>query len=235
MKMQKLRIVKTLETVLARFTRCGMFLARFYNACLRESLHSKMKKRDAVSVCKECLMMLELRVVKTLETVLARFTRCELFLARFYDARLRESLHSKMKKRDAVSVCTECLMMHGHRIAKTLETVLARFTRCELFLACFYDARSRESLHSKMKKRDAVSVCKECLMMLELRVVKNTRNGPRSLHSLRIVSRTFLRCSFARIIAFQDEKKRCSFRLQGMLDDAWTSHCKNTRNGPRSL
>ena len=71
--MLELRIVKTLETVLARFTRCGMFLARFYNACLRESLHSKMKKRDAVSVCKECLMMLELRIVKTLETVLARY------------------------------------------------------------------------------------------------------------------------------------------------------------------
>ena len=64
---------------------------------------------------------------------------------------------------------------------------------------------------------------------------KNTRNGPRSLHSLRIVSRTFLRCSFARIIAFQDEKTQCSFRLQGMLDDAWTSHSKNTRNGPRSF
>ena len=32
--------------------------------------------------------MQELRIVKTLETVLARFTRCELFLARFYDARL---------------------------------------------------------------------------------------------------------------------------------------------------
>ncbi|WP_173467641.1 hypothetical protein [Fibrobacter succinogenes] len=116
--------------------------------------------------------MLELRIVKTLETVLARFTRCELFLARFYDARSRESLHFKMKKRDAVSVCKECLMMHGHRIVKTLETVLARFTRCGMFLARFYNACLRESLHSKMKKRDAVSVCKECMMMLELRIVK---------------------------------------------------------------
>ena len=97
--MQELRIVKTLETVLARFTRCGMFLARFYNARLRESLQVKMKKRNAVSVCKECMMMLELRIVKTLETVLARFTRCELFLARFYNACLRESLQVKMKKR----------------------------------------------------------------------------------------------------------------------------------------
>ena len=71
--------------------------------------------------------MYRLRVVKTLETVFARGAHCELFLARFYDARSRESLHSKMKKRDAVSVCKECLMMHGHRIVKTLETVLARY------------------------------------------------------------------------------------------------------------
>ena len=62
--------------------------------------------------------------------------------------------------------------MHGHRIVKTLETVLARFTRYELFLARFYDARSRELLQVKKKKRDAVSVCKECMMMLELRIVK---------------------------------------------------------------
>ena len=72
-------------------------------------------------------MMLELRIVKTLETVLARFTRCGMFLARFYDACLRESLQVKKKKCDAVSVCKECLMMHGHRIEKTLETVLARY------------------------------------------------------------------------------------------------------------
>ncbi len=71
--------------------------------------------------------MLELRIVKILETVLARVTRCELFLARFYDARSRESLHSKMKKRNAVSVCKECLMMLELRIVKTLETVLARY------------------------------------------------------------------------------------------------------------
>ena len=71
--MQKLRIVKTLETVLARFTRCELFLARFYDARSRESLQVKMKKRNAVSVCKECMMMLELRIVKTLETVLARY------------------------------------------------------------------------------------------------------------------------------------------------------------------
>ena len=30
--MQELRIVKTLETVLARGAHCGMFLARFYKA-----------------------------------------------------------------------------------------------------------------------------------------------------------------------------------------------------------
>ena len=47
--------------------------------------------------------MQELRIVKTLETVLARFTRCELFLARFYNARLREFQYSIMKKLEVVS------------------------------------------------------------------------------------------------------------------------------------
>lgn len=42
--MQELRIVKTLETVLARFTRCGMFLARFYDARSREFQYFIMKK-----------------------------------------------------------------------------------------------------------------------------------------------------------------------------------------------
>ena len=61
-----------------------------------------------MSVCgqffqKESLIMLELRIVKTLETVLARVTRCGMFLARFYNARLRESQYSIMKKLEAVS------------------------------------------------------------------------------------------------------------------------------------
>ena len=107
MKMQKLRIVKTLETVLARFTRCELFLAHFYNARLQESLHFTMKKLEAVSECRRSMIMQELRIVKTLETVLARFTRCELFLARFYDARLREFQYFLMKKLEFVPVLLE--------------------------------------------------------------------------------------------------------------------------------
>ena len=78
--------------------------------------------------------MLELRIVKTLETVLARFTRCELFLARFYDARSRESLHSKMKKRNAVSVCKECLMIvmeQAHISAKDRKVAVAAVAKAE--------------------------------------------------------------------------------------------------------
>lgn len=56
---------------------------------------------------KECLIMQELRIVKTLETVLARFTRCELFFARFYDARLREFQYFLMKKLEFVPVLLE--------------------------------------------------------------------------------------------------------------------------------
>ncbi len=102
--------------------------------------------------------MLERRIIKTLETVLARYTRCEMFLARFYDARSREFQSFIMKNWDAFSVCRECLTMHGLRIIKTLETVLARFTRCELFLARFYDARLQEFQYSLMKKRVVISV-----------------------------------------------------------------------------
>ena len=47
--MQKLRIVKTLETVLARGAHCGMFLAHFYNARLWQFLYFIMKKRVAIS------------------------------------------------------------------------------------------------------------------------------------------------------------------------------------------
>ena len=47
--------------------------------------------------------MYRLRIVKTLETVLARYTRCELFLARFYNARLCKFLYFIMKKRVFVS------------------------------------------------------------------------------------------------------------------------------------
>ena len=140
--MLELRIVKTLETVLARFTRCELFLARFYDARSRESLHSKMKKRNAVSVCKECLMMLELRIVKILETVLARFTRCELFLAYFYNARLQESLYFTMKKLEAVSECRRCMIMQELRIVKTLETVLARGAVCFFVLTFVFPLSS---------------------------------------------------------------------------------------------
>ena len=76
MKMQKLRIVKTLETVLARFTRCELFLAHFYNARLQESLHFTMKKLEAVSECRRSMIMQKLRIVKILETVLARGAVC---------------------------------------------------------------------------------------------------------------------------------------------------------------
>ncbi len=101
--MLELRIVKTLETVLARFSCCEMFLARFYDARLQESLHITMKKLEAVSECRRSMIMQELRIVKTLETVLARFTCCEMFLARFYKARLREFQYFIMKKLEVVS------------------------------------------------------------------------------------------------------------------------------------
>ncbi len=74
--MQKLRIVKTLETVLARFTRCVLFLAYFYNARLRESLSITMTLLESVSECRRCMIMQKLRIVKTLETVLARGAVC---------------------------------------------------------------------------------------------------------------------------------------------------------------
>ena len=65
-----------------------------------------------MSVCgqffqKECLIMYRLRIVKTLETVLARFTRCELFLARFYNARSRKFQYFVMKKLEFVPVLQE--------------------------------------------------------------------------------------------------------------------------------
>jgi len=69
--------------------------------------------------------MQECRIVKKLETVLARFTRCELFLARFYDARLREFQYFLMKKRVVISVrlvycesCNNVVMpdLFGHRL-----------------------------------------------------------------------------------------------------------------------
>lgn len=50
------------------------------------------------------MIMLELRFVKTLETVLARFTCCEMFLARFYDARSRKFQYFIMKKIEFVSI-----------------------------------------------------------------------------------------------------------------------------------
>ena len=155
--MLELRIVKTLETVLARVTRCGMFLARFYNARLREFQYFIMKKLEAVSGCKASLIMYRLRIVKTLETVLARVTRCGMFLARFYNARLREFQYFIMKKLEAVSGCKASLIMYRLRIVKTLETVLARVTRCGMFLARFYNARLREFQYSIMKKFEAVS------------------------------------------------------------------------------
>ena len=95
--MQEHRIVKTLETVLARFTCCELFLARFYDARLqefqyfikkelflarfydarlREFQYFIKKKLKFVSVCKVCSVMQELRIVKTLETVLARGAVC---------------------------------------------------------------------------------------------------------------------------------------------------------------
>jgi hypothetical protein len=51
--------------------------------------------------------MYRLRIVKTLETVFARFTRCELFLARFYNARSREFQYFLMKKLEFVPVLLE--------------------------------------------------------------------------------------------------------------------------------
>ena len=169
---QERRIVKTLETVLARYTRCELFLARFYDARLREFQYFIKKKLKFVSACKVCSIMQERRIVKTLETVLARYTRCELFLARFYDARLQEFQYFIKKKLDFVSVCKVCSIMQEHRIVKTLETVLACFTSCELFLARFYDARLQESLHITMKKLEAVSECRRSMIMQKLRIVK---------------------------------------------------------------
>ena len=51
--MYRLRIVKTLETVLARGAHCGMFLARFYDARLREFQYFLMKKLEFVPVLQE--------------------------------------------------------------------------------------------------------------------------------------------------------------------------------------
>jgi hypothetical protein len=51
--------------------------------------------------------MYRLRIVKTLETVLACFTRCELFLARFYKARSRKFQYFVMKKLEFVPVLQE--------------------------------------------------------------------------------------------------------------------------------
>ncbi len=51
--------------------------------------------------------MYRLSIVKTLETVFARFTRCELFLARFYNARSREFQYFLMKKLEFVPVLLE--------------------------------------------------------------------------------------------------------------------------------
>ena len=48
--------------------------------------------------------MYRLRIVKTLETVLAR---CELFLARFYNARSRKFQYFVMKKLEFVPVLQE--------------------------------------------------------------------------------------------------------------------------------
>ena len=87
-------------------------------------------------------MMLELRIVKTLETVLARFTRCELFLARFYDARLQEFQYFIKKKLKFVSVCKVSLIMQEHRIVKTLETVLARGAVCFFVLTFVFPLSS---------------------------------------------------------------------------------------------
>ena len=71
--------------------------------------------------------MLELRIVKTLETVLASFTRCELFLARFYNARSREFQYFMMKNLWRFPVYKASLIMQELHIIKTLETVLARY------------------------------------------------------------------------------------------------------------
>ena len=95
----------------------------------------------------ERLIVQEHRIVKTLETVLARYTRCELFLARFYDARLQESLHFTMKKLEAVSECRRCMIMQKLRFVQTLETVLARvcFNLCVSVVILSGDSREGSS------------------------------------------------------------------------------------------
>jgi hypothetical protein len=100
-----------------------------------------------MSVCgqffqKESLIMQELRIVKTLETVLARFTRCELFLAHFYNARLQESLHFTMKKLEAVSECRRSMKMQKLRVVKALETVLACGAVCFFVLTFVFPLSS---------------------------------------------------------------------------------------------
>ena len=90
----------------------------------------------------ESLIVQERRIVKTLETVLARYTRCELFLARFYDARLQEFQYFIKKKLKFVSVCKGCSIMQEHRIVKTLETVLARGAVCFFVLTFVFPLSS---------------------------------------------------------------------------------------------
>ena len=76
--------------------------------------------------------MQELRIVKTLETVLARF----------YNARLQESLHITMKKTEVVSECRRSMIMQELRIVKTLETVLARGAVCFFVLTFVFPLSS---------------------------------------------------------------------------------------------